>query len=154
VGPQALAGAVTAVYVDANVFLYAIGGESPYRESCRALIDAIRRRRIRGETSVTTLEEVVHHRRRRGDATAIARGREVARICSKVHPLDRALSLSALAVAERHPALGIGDAIHVATALAHGLQAVVSADRDFDAVQGVERIDPLDRNAVAALASE
>jgi uncharacterized protein len=142
------------VYVDANVFLYAIGGESPYREPCRGLIDAIRHRRIRAETSVTTVEEVVHHRRRRGDPTAIDRGREVARICSKVHQLDRTLSLAALTVAERHPTLGIGDAIHVATALAHGLETVVSGDRDFDGIGGVARIDPLDRNAIAALVSE
>jgi predicted nucleic acid-binding protein len=145
---------VISVYVDANVFLYAIGGESAYREPCRALIGGIRHQRIRGETSVTTLEEVVHHRRRRGDAMAVARGREVARICSKVHPLDQTLSLSALTVVERHPELGIGDAIHVATALAHGLQAVVSGDRDFDRIRGIERIDPLDRDGMAALVSE
>lgn len=137
------------VYLDANVFLYAIGADSPYREPCRAVLDAMRRDAIAGETSVATLEEVVHHRRRRGDSGAFARGRDVAAICHAVHAVDRDLVLAALDVTEGHVRLDTADAIHVATARAHGLASIMSGDHDFDGVEGIDRIDPLDRSAIA-----
>lgn len=147
-----MAGAVIRrVYLDANIFVYAIGGDSPYREPCRRVIDAMRRRLIAGETSVTTLEEVLHHRRRRGDSDAVARAREVATLCSTVHSVDRRLALAALEIAEVHRRLDTADAIHVATARAHGLTSIMTGDRDFDCVGDVERLDPLDRSAMASL---
>jgi predicted nucleic acid-binding protein len=144
---------VSSVYIDTNIFLYAMGGESRHRKPCREVVDAIRRGRIVGETSVTTLEEVVHHRRRRGDDDAVARGRQVAQLCS-IHPLDRELSLAALDLMERHPHLETGDAIHMATAAAQGVTRVLTADRDFDDVPGIERLDPLDDSAMASLLSD
>jgi predicted nucleic acid-binding protein len=37
-------------------------------------------------------------------------------------------------------------------ALNRGVTVIASADTDFDRVPGFERVDPLDREAVAALA--
>ena len=56
----------------------------------------------------------------------------------------RALALDA-------PSLGAKDRVHVATCLTHGIDLVVSADRGFDAVAEIRRIDPLDGPAVATL---
>lgn len=47
--------------------------------------------------------------------------------------------------------IGANDRVHVATCRVHGLGTIVSADRGFDAVQGLRRVDPLDTSAVAAL---
>jgi len=41
--------------------------------------------------------------------------------------------------------------MHAATARTLGIRIVLSADSDFDAIGGLERIDPLDRAALAAL---
>jgi len=41
--------------------------------------------------------------------------------------------------------------VTAATALNRGVVAILSADRDFDGVSGVERVDPADTTAVAAL---
>jgi predicted nucleic acid-binding protein len=60
----------------------------------------------------------------------------------------------ALTLMDGRPRLGPADAIHVATALAHGIETVISADSDFDAVAGIERVDPLDAARLAALTSE
>ena len=32
---------MASVFLDANVFLYAVGGEGPYRQPCRALLQAV-----------------------------------------------------------------------------------------------------------------
>ncbi len=39
--------------------------------------------------------------------------------------------------------LGADDRIHVATALAHDIDTMVSADADFDSVSAIRRVDPL-----------
>lgn len=142
---------MTRVYVDTNVFLYAIGSEHRYREPCRAVVRALGTRSMRGETSVETVQEIVHHRRRRGDATATERGRQTLALCQAVHPLDSRIALTALELIDRHPSLPTRDAVHAASALASGIVTLLSADRDFDAIEGLTRIDPLDHEAWSKL---
>lgn len=43
------------------------------------------------------------------------------------------------------------DAVFAATALRSGIDTVVSADRAFEAIPGLRRIDPVDEPAVAEL---
>jgi uncharacterized protein len=145
---------LTRVYLDTNVFVYAVGGESPHREPCREILQSVAQRRLAGETSAYALQELVRQRQRRGDANATERGREAGSICSELHPLDWEITATAMDLVDRHSQLGIADALHVSTALNKGLALVVSADDDLDAVAGIERVDPLDRKRLAALMSE
>jgi hypothetical protein len=138
-------------YVDTNVFLYAIGTEHGYREPCRELVRALGRGSLAGETSVETLQEISHHRRRRGDPAATERARAAAGLCRALHAVDAEIAFTALDLVDSHPELPSRDAVHAATALARGLRSVVTADADFDMVPGLERVDPLDRRAVARL---
>lgn len=142
------------VYLDTNVFVYAIGGESPRREPSRAVLRAVAERRLAGETSAYTLQEIVRQRRRRGDTKATARAREAAALCAVLHPVDRDVASTALDVVDRHPGLDIADAVHVSTAVTHGVSIMVSADGDLDGISYIERVDPLDSARLAALMSE
>jgi predicted nucleic acid-binding protein len=142
---------VTRVYLDSNVVLYAIGEESRFRDPCRDLLGHVVGRDLAGETSVLTIQEVVHHRQRRGDPAPAAHGRDVLKICAATHPLDGSIVQKALELIDDRPGLRTADAIHAATALAHGIGAVVSADADFDAIAGIERVDPLDSDRLMAL---
>lgn len=142
------------VYVDTNVFVYAVGGGSRFREPCRAFLRAVATGQLDGETSAYALQEVAHQRRRRGDASPTARAREVATMCAAIHPTDSEVVFDALELVERRAGLTVSDAIHAATALRHGLGIVVSADSDFDDVPGIERVDPLDDARLAALATD
>jgi predicted nucleic acid-binding protein len=144
---------VNRVYIDTNVFVYAIGGESRFRDPCREFLRAVVGGRVAGETSAYAVQEVAHQRRRRGDIDASARARDVAAICTVVHPADRDVVLGALGLIDDLRDLSVADAIHAATALEHSVPAVVSADSDFDAISGIERIDPLDATRLAALMS-
>lgn len=143
---------MTRVYVDTNVFLYAIGTSHSYREPCRAIVGALGAGHLSGETSVETLQEIVHHRRRRGDADATGSGRRAADLCSVVHPIDRQLALAALDLIDLHPDLPTRDALHAATALATDVAVMLSTDSDFDAIPAIKRVDPADRAAVQRLA--
>lgn len=141
-------------YVDTNVFLYAIGTEHRYREPCRALVRAMAGGSLRGETSVETLQEIVHHRRRRGDPEATERGRQAMALCHAVHALESPLALAALDLIDRHPSLPTRDAVHAATALANGIDTVLSTDQDFDVLTSLNRVDPLDDHGAMGIVAE
>lgn len=142
------------VYLDTNVLVYAFGAKSPHRDPCREILRAVAERRLAGETSACTIQEFVRQRRRRGDQQAAARARSAIDVCTDLHPVDGAVIRRALETVERYPKLDIADAVHVATASTHGIPMVISADRGFDGVPEIDRVDPLDRERVAALTSE
>jgi hypothetical protein len=52
-----------------------------------------------------------------------------------------------------HEQLDVRDAIFAAQALNRGIDAILSPDRDFDGIPGLERIDPADEAAVASLSA-
>jgi len=56
-----------------------------------------------------------------------------------------------LALSLEAPGLGPNDRLHVGTCVAHGIETVVSADRGFDKLQEVRRVDPLDAHAIQQL---
>lgn len=133
---------LTCVYVDTNIFLYAIGTEDRYREPCWALVQALAGDQLTGETSAATIQEIVHHRRRRGDLEATERGRRAAALCTVVRPFDWDILIASLELIDRHQDLPTRDAVHAATAIATRIDIVVSADRDFDPLPGLARVDP------------
>lgn len=143
---------MTRVLVDANVFIYALGAEHPYRDPCRDVVAALARRDIEAETSVEILQEVVHVRRRRkGGPDAAARAREILAWDLPVHEFDVDDLERALSLIERDDSLPVRDAVHAAMALNREIDAVLSTDRDFDRIDGLARIDPADARAVEAL---
>ncbi len=144
---------MTRFLYDTNVFVYAVGGESSYREPCRRILAAAERHELEGEASVDLVQELVHQRyRQTGQRVAAARmGRRIAEACllHALRPEDLKL---ALALFEQGVALGARDASFAAVALNRGIDLILSADRAFDHVSGLARVDPADASAVAALA--
>lgn len=136
-----------------NVFVYAIGADHPYREPCRRVVGLTAASSLLGETSVEVVQEFAHVRgRRSGDwAEAAARAREVIGWCRPVHPLGEAELMRALDLLARHEELTVRDAVHATSALSQSIDAILSADRHFDSIPGVERIDPADDAGVRRL---
>lgn len=52
---------------------------------------------------------------------------------------------------ETHTDLDARDAVFAALALNRGIDAILATDRAFDGIDGLERIDPTDERALAAL---
>jgi len=137
---------------DTPVFLYALGAEHRYREPCRAIIGLAVDGRLRGEASADLVQEVMHHRARRGDRALAAReARDVAELCD-LHAVEPDDVLRATDLYERHERLDARDAVFAAVALNRGIGAILSPDRGFDGIEALERIDPADEPAVLALA--
>jgi predicted nucleic acid-binding protein len=75
-------------------------------------------------------------------------------LCAALHPVDMEIMGKAIGLVERNARLDIADAVHVSTALVHGIAAMLSADHGLDGVEGIERVDPLDSSRLTALASD
>ena len=134
---------VRRVLIDSNVPLYALGAPSKWREPCREVLVALAEGRLLGVASVEMIQEVVHHRlRMTGDpAAAVEDARDVARLVTVV-PFSEAVLEAALRLIESTCAIRGRDAVHAATALTQQVDTIVSIDPAFDAVLGLERIDP------------
>jgi predicted nucleic acid-binding protein len=137
--------------LDTSVFLYALGGEHRYREPCQAILREMRGERLSGEASIELVHEFAYVRQRRVARTDAAHwARRIKRACPlhSVGPgdIERALDLWC-----EHERLDMRDAIFAAQALNRGIDAILSPDRGFDGIPGLERIDPADTEAVATL---
>jgi predicted nucleic acid-binding protein len=129
--------------VDTNVFVYARGGDHRYRDPCRAILRAAGDGRLTLEASVELVQEFAHLLLRRGfrPAAVLDEVEEVRSQC-RLHAFDIEVLGHATTLLRRHPSLGVRDAVHAATAIRAGLASILSADRIFDSIDGVTRIDP------------
>jgi len=105
---------------------------------------------LAGEVTPIVIAEFAHQRFRqtRDRREASLRARQAAG-AFRVQAVDSDDLDLALDLYARSTALDAFDALLAATALNRGLDAIVSADRAFEAVDGIKRIDPAD--AVPAL---
>ncbi|MGH9000582.1 MAG: type II toxin-antitoxin system VapC family toxin [Acidimicrobiia bacterium] len=136
---------MTRFLFDTAVFVYARGTDHPYRQPCRGLVEAARTGRITGEGSVELVQEYARLLLRRGLAPVLVRddARDVAALFRN-HDFEEADLHLALNLVADHPAMGMRDGVHAATALRRGIPLVVSPDHGFDSVPGLERLDPAD----------
>lgn len=137
---------------DTGVFVYAIGGEHAYREPCRVVLGELRTGRLAGEASVELVHEFAYVRQRRAKARGDTAhwARRIGRACP-LHPVAPADVERALTLWCEHERLDMRDAIFAAQALNREIDAILSPDRGFDGIAGLERIDPADDAAVAKL---
>jgi predicted nucleic acid-binding protein len=134
---------VARLFIDSNVFLYAIGAPSPYRESCRAVLAAAGEGDLDAVTSSEVLQELLHVRSRRlGMADATSAVRQATALVSDVLPVTSVDVLDACDLLEQLPLLQARDALHVAVMRSAGITRLISIDQGFDAVPGIERVDP------------
>ena len=134
-----------AIFVDANVFMYAGGVDARWREICDEVLGRLQKSRVRVVTNAEVLQEILHRyfsQHRPGDAQTVHRAAR--ELCDEVIPVTEAHTLRALALLLDHQQLPARDAIHVATMEDRGIRTILSADQDFDPVPGVDRIDPRD----------
>jgi uncharacterized protein len=145
---------VTRFLYDTAVFVYAVGGDHAYRAPCREIVGRQSRGELAGEASVDLVQEFLHQRARRtGDRReAVRRARLIPALC-RLHDVERRDLLRALDLFAEHEELHARDAGFAAVALNREIGVILSPDSAFDAVDGLQRVDPLDLEAIAALAS-
>jgi predicted nucleic acid-binding protein len=137
---------VTRAFVDTNVALYAVGRDNPRRESCRRVLTGIASRDLDGWTNVQVLQEVLHRClqvARTGQPEALAAYDDFLLLFrGQVIPIDADDLARARELAREHGELPSADLVHLATMERHETPAIITVDRHFDGIEGVERLDP------------
>ncbi|MGB8384804.1 MAG: type II toxin-antitoxin system VapC family toxin [Dermatophilaceae bacterium] len=129
------------LFIDTTVLAHAMGGPSPRRTACQALVARAASSELVLHASTEAVQELLFHRMRVGDRdTAVVSARLVMGLCI-LHDVDREVMGRAIDLVGA-TMLGGREAVHAATALHHGFGSIVSADRDFDGVPGLRRVDP------------
>jgi predicted nucleic acid-binding protein len=131
----------TDLFVDTSVLLTAVGGRHPARSSCQALVASVDHIGTRLHISAETVQEFLYHRMRMGSHTDALEEVRAVRSAVVAHALDDAVIDAALRLVEQGPVRG-RDAMIAATAMVHGFDAIVTLDRDFDAIPGLRRLEP------------
>jgi predicted nucleic acid-binding protein len=141
-----------AVFLDANVFLYAAGADPRCADPCRRLLLAVESGALDATTSTEVVQEVLHVvSRRRGNALAVQAAEAVLDLVPAPIAVTADVMRGAIELLRKYPQLSVRDGVHAAAMASVGCAVVVSADRHFDQVAGLKRIDPLVDGAVAGL---
>lgn len=129
--------------VDTNVFMYAVGRNHDYRESCRTLIAQLRSGDLDVNIDVEVVQEILHiYHARNQTNVGIRVARDVMMMLPRPITVTPQTVSSATDLLERYPSIQSRDAVHAAVALEHGLEGIISADRGFDIIDGLKRFDP------------
>ena len=131
-------------FLDSNVLMYCFGSDHPMKGPCKKLIDLIGRGEIVVVTDTEVLQEILHRFfsiKKQGLALELYQA--TVAICRTVLPVTLADTDMAKDILLKNANINVRDAIHAALMFNNGLENILSADRHFDDIEGIDRVDPL-----------
>ena len=134
-----------AAFIDANIPIYAVGREHPYKDPCANTLRMVAENPRSFVTDAEVLQELVH-RYLAQDRWAL--GREVLRTFAlvmrdRIEPVYAEDIHLVADLADRHPGISARDLVHAAVMLRLGAEHIISAGTDFDRLTGITRLDPM-----------
>lgn len=130
-------------FLDANIIMYAIGTDHPAKPGCVAVLKLVEAGAIQVVTNVEVFQELLHRYYSLGRSEVADQAfTNLKTLCEQVLPVLESDLDRAYTILREQPRISIRDAIHAATMLNNGLHTIISADRHFDVIQGITRIDP------------
>ena len=130
-------------YIDSNIFFYAKINDAKYGRSSGGILELISKAKVTAATSSLVLLEVSNSMVKYGLSKEVKQ--EIAAIISlplRLEDLESTDASNATRLFEDHR-ISPYDCAHVAIMQRIGSTQIVSADKDFDRVQEIDRIDPL-----------
>ena len=130
------------VYIDSNVFFYARIFDARYGEACAGIIGDIAKAKLKAAASTLVILEVANALEKYGLRNAVKD--EIDAICSLGMVLSSVDDVIIRWAGDVYRKGGISpyDCVHVATMRKLGVTEILSADRDFDKISGIRRVDP------------
>ena len=134
------------IFVDTNIPIYTAGRPHAPKEPCSQVLLLIEEAPQRFFTDAEVVKDLLHRYIAPGlwpqGRVAIS---ECARLMvDRIEPVTAEDVLDAAELADRCPGMSARDLLHVAIMTRLGADALVSADRDFERVANVRRLDPAD----------
>ena len=133
-----------AVFVDANVPIYAAGGDHPYKEPCARILLMAADAPKSFVTDSEILQELMHRylASRRWELGRVVLQTFAEAMDGRIEPVLAEDILSASQLADRHSHVSARDLVHAAVMQRLGTNRIISADTDFDQLPGIDRLDP------------
>jgi predicted nucleic acid-binding protein len=131
------------ILVDANILMYAAGGEHPCKEPSARFLTQIAKGEIDAVVDAETLQELLHRYRalrRWEDGRILFDSARV--LFPSVIAITADILDGARLLLDKYPHLMARDALHAPVVNHHGFDAICSFDRDFDQVDEIRRIEP------------
>lgn len=129
----------TRVYLDTNVWIYALEGYTEFVASVTALFARIDAGELVAVTSELTVAEVLVKPFANGNAELQQQYTELLQPSESllVIPVSKALWIDAAGLRAKHTSLKLPDAVHAATAIANAAIDFISNDSRFASVSGL-----------------
>lgn len=130
--------------IDANVPIYASGGQHLFKEPCLRVMRMIVEYPDSFVTTSEVLQEILHHYRARRQWTLM---RELFHEFSeamhgRIEPVFAEDVVQARALADDLPSVSSRDLVHAAVTLRLGVSRIISTDTDFDRLPVITRLAP------------
>ena len=133
-----------AVFLDANVPIYASGREHPNKVHCARILMMAAENPLSFVTDAEVLQELVHRylsERRWALGSEVVKGfAEV--MLDRIEPVYVDDIVKAASLADRYQSVSARDLLHAAVMKRLGVNLIVSADKDFDHLPSITRLDP------------
>jgi predicted nucleic acid-binding protein len=136
------------VYIDTNVFVYAIERNPKYGKNCERILSQIQEKKLDATCSVLVLVELINVLVKLNKILA-AKGQEKLRIADNIAAMlslpiawiDLDFLIIETASGYDHGINGV-DYVHIASMETNSVLEIISADRELDKVKSIRRIDP------------
>lgn len=129
------------ILIDSNIPMYLVGTPHPHKLDAQRLLETALSAGERLMTDVEVLQEICHR------YASIAR-RDMVQpafdtvlgVVDEVLPIDREDAEAAKDLVLRYASLSARDALHAAVMRRYGIDRIMTFDRCFDALPGIERL--------------
>ncbi len=129
------------IFVDSNIPMYLVGADHPNKAAARRLLE---RAIVDNEpltTDVEVLQELLHRYLAIGRRDAIGPAWDaIVGVVDVIHPIEREDVERARRLVGVAGSLSARDALHVAVMQRRGISRILSFDRAFDGILGIERV--------------
>lgn len=130
------------IFVDSNVPMYLVGSPHPNRDRAAHAIDRLKAVPEVLVTDVEVYQEIFHRFSSIGRHSAIGEGfKTLDDIVVQVLSFGMSELHEARDIVLAVPGISARDALHVAVMRSAGITRILSYDRGFDAVPGIERLE-------------
>jgi predicted nucleic acid-binding protein len=123
--------------------MYAVGAQHPLKAPCLAILDSVATGKLTAVTDVEVLQEILHRYTALGQRL---RAVEVAELLLQIVPDALPVTIEDFLLAtqlhSQYVALQARDSLHLAIMQRQGIFHIISADRHFDGIPGLIRLDP------------
>ena len=128
------------MFVDANIPMYLVGGPHPNRDRAAMLLERAISLGERLVTDAEVMQEILHRYLAIGRPDAIDPCLNTLRgVIDEVYAVTGEDALSARALLGAVSGLSARDAVHAAVMHRHGVRRILSFDKGFDRLDGLQR---------------